>query len=245
MQIESESHGLKRPSRILFVREVPRDLDNSTVEELFNKHSGFVCLRRLPQFTFVEYNNEESATIALQALQGYVFRSGDRPLSIDFDKDARDSRKRKGDSVGEERDSKKRDSSSSSSSSSSFSRFHRDDYRRDNNPPPLPRFPEIFSFPQFPFGPPNPPQDCSTLYVSALPKDVTERELSILFRFMPGFSRVRLVVRDGKAPICFADFLDGPSATYALQTLQGFRLDMRDSFGLHIEFDKNHRSFSR
>jgi len=79
-----------------------------------------------------------------------------------------------------------------------------------------------------------------TLYVSNLPKDVTERELSILFRFMPGFSKVRLVLRDGKAPICFVDFMDPSSAFVAMQTLQGFRIDLRDpsQTGLVVEFDK-------
>eukprot|EP01087_Luapelamoeba_hula_P008637 TRINITY_DN2177_c0_g1_i1.p1 TRINITY_DN2177_c0_g1~~TRINITY_DN2177_c0_g1_i1.p1 ORF type:complete len:145 (+),score=16.46 TRINITY_DN2177_c0_g1_i1:499-933(+) len=83
-----------------------------------------------------------------------------------------------------------------------------------------------------------------TLYVTNLPRDVTERELSILFRFMPNFSKMRLVVREGKAPICFVDFLDGPSAYLAMQTLQGFRMDLRDTSlpGLVVEFDKDTRS---
>ena len=83
-----------------------------------------------------------------------------------------------------------------------------------------------------------------TLYVTNMPKDVTEREvhekticmtfvlltlfpqLSILFRFMPGFAKVRLVLRDGKAPICFVDFVDQSTAFAAMQTLQGFRMDL-------------------
>ncbi|GAM20329.1 hypothetical protein SAMD00019534_035040, partial [Acytostelium subglobosum LB1] len=84
------------------------------------------------------------------------------------------------------------------------------------------------------------PDACTTLFVSNLPKDVTERELSILFRFMRGFVSVRLVHRDGKYPICFCDFRDVPSAAMAMEILNGFRMDPKDmSSSISIEFDKS------
>ncbi|EFA85620.1 RNA-binding region RNP-1 domain-containing protein [Heterostelium album PN500] len=81
---------------------------------------------------------------------------------------------------------------------------------------------------------------CSTLFVSNLPKDVTERELSILFRFMRGFINVRLVQREGKYPICFCDFRDTLSAAGAMEMLNGFKMDTKDiSSSISIEFDKS------
>ncbi|KAK5576209.1 hypothetical protein RB653_007350 [Dictyostelium firmibasis] len=85
---------------------------------------------------------------------------------------------------------------------------------------------------------------CPTLFVSNLPKDVTERELSILFRFMRGFIGIRLINKEGKLPMCFCDFVDTPSSMCALDFLQGFRMDASDiSSSISIEFDKaNHKS---
>lgn len=46
------------------------------------------------------------------------------------------------------------------------------------------------------------------------------QEMSILFRFMPGYYGARVVLREGKPPICFVDFTDPSSAAFALQALQ-------------------------
>jgi len=238
------------------VREIPPDLDHATVEELFNKQPGFLTFRRLPHFTFVEFTDIETSTQALQNLQGYTFRpSYDKPLHIEYDKDTReDTRKRKVEysdrdkstSYPSDRDNKRRERDSRESSNS-----YRDDYSRSRDY----RYNDYFYNQQYPpfnafntYAPGTSttstmPNDCSTLYVTGLPKDITERELSIVFRFMPGFTRVRLITRNEKMPFCFADFSDPGTANYALQTLQGFRVDMRDDFGMHLEFDKNHRPY--
>jgi len=252
----SDLTGKRSASRILFVRDIPKDLEYRTVEEVFSAQHGFVTLRRLPHFTFVEFKDIESSSQALRNLQSYQFRTYDRPMTIDFDRDTRDdaSRKRKEEFVDDRSDTKRRDERDRRGD-----RFHRDDYSRRGGD----RFSEMLypsrGIPYPTFGVPNfsqqsvssssmgtmIPQDCGTLYVTNLPKDVTERELNILFRFMPGFTRIRLVVRESKLPICFADFLDAQSAAYALQTLQGYRIDLRDPEGLHIEFDKHHRPFGK
>jgi len=239
-----------RPSRILFIRDLPKDLDQDTVDTIFNKQPGFITMRRLPNFTFVEFRDIETSTQALQNLQGYTFRSYDKPLHVEYDKATReDTRKRKIESDRDksygtdDRDSKRRDRAYPPA---------RDDYRRGDYRPNdfffnsgYGPFPPMGGYPPGPGVPPAPglPTDCSTLYVTSLPKDITERELSILFRFMPGFSRVRLIVRDTKSPFCFADFLDPSSASYAIQNLQGFRVDLKEPYGLHIEFDRNHRPY--
>eukprot|EP00697_Spironema_sp_BW2_P007628 gnl/Spiro4/21961_TR10780_c0_g1_i2.p2 gnl/Spiro4/21961_TR10780_c0_g1~~gnl/Spiro4/21961_TR10780_c0_g1_i2.p2 ORF type:complete len:107 (+),score=10.17 gnl/Spiro4/21961_TR10780_c0_g1_i2:748-1068(+) len=78
---------------------------------------------------------------------------------------------------------------------------------------------------------------CPTLFVNNLPRDVTEREMSILFRFMPGFQASRLISKENK-PICFVDFVDASSATMAMHMLQGYRLDAQHLQGITIEFDR-------
>jgi hypothetical protein len=44
--------------------------------------------------------------------------------------------------------------------------------------------------------------------------------MSVLFRFIPGFERVRIVSKDGRPPICFVDFANAECATMARQTFQ-------------------------
>lgn len=54
---------------------------------------------------------------------------------------------------------------------------------------------------------------------------------------MPGFLNARLVLRDDRAPICFIDFIDATSATYAMNMLQGYKLE-KSLPGIVIEFDR-------
>jgi len=76
-----------------------------------------------------------------------------------------------------------------------------------------------------------------SLFISNLTPDVTEREISILFRFCPGFLGVRLVPREERS-LCFLDFVDTTLATAAMHTYQGYRIDPR-SPPLLIEYNKH------
>lgn len=341
------------PSCVLYVREFPRDIRDDEFSSIFKKFSGYVTTRKLNGFAFVEYESVETATEAMKQLNGYHFHSGDKPLWIDYDKDPRDTKKRKSSpsssredfhyhpnkevrhetSRERERDrdedrhrerdrdedrhrERDRDSSDDQDprhkrTSSSYpprleperererdrerDREHRDrdrdrersdrfrdreriisshertfwpaashgggrgdvyrphadqgfpnmmlpvrgglpfGYRGKSPPPPFGRLPPpgpLFgSRNRFEF------QPTSTLFVANIPKDITTRELNILFRFMPGFQGVRLVMKEGRAPICFADFLDPNCAALAMHSLQGYRLD-KDSPGLTVEFDR-------
>jgi len=238
----------------------------------------------------VEYEAVDQAREALLALKDYKFRSSDRHLVIDYDRDTKVTRKRKefperdrGDKDNKfTRDSRERESVRDSVRNRErdyererFSRErereirdsrdryprpdHHDDFRRgDPHPHSFSNdsasllFPRTNLFGQLPFpgfgglygnqsshhSKENP---CPTLFVGNLPSDVTERELSILFRFMPGFYGVRLITRDGKFPICFVDFSDTACASVAMQYFQGFKMD-KDSLGLSIEYDKGTKS---
>jgi uncharacterized membrane protein YgcG len=105
-------------------------------------------------------------------------------------------------------------------------------------------FNPLFSRMMFPNAPvgvgatpmPLAPGQQATLFVRDLPRDVTEREMSLLFRFLPGYARCRLVSHH-KPAICFVDFTDVGSAMLAMQTFHGYRVDL-DSPPLTIEFDQ-------
>lgn len=80
------------------------------------------------------------------------------------------------------------------------------------------------------------------VYVEGLPYDVSEREVSHLFRPFPGFRSVRLISRDKngqKSLICFADFEDIVQSTVCINTLQGYRFDKNDLVGLHFSYGVN------
>jgi len=105
-------------------------------------------------------------------------------------------------------------------------------------PQSVPSFPAAPAAPPSNLRPPDVGGGVPTLYVTNLPKDVTEREMSILFRFMPNFLGVRLITKEGKSPICFVDFVDAASAAVAMHLLQDFRIDLRDDREIHIEYDR-------
>eukprot|EP01027_Heterolobosea_sp_BB2_P004931 GEZU01007584.1.p2 GENE.GEZU01007584.1~~GEZU01007584.1.p2 ORF type:complete len:116 (+),score=15.34 GEZU01007584.1:193-540(+) len=112
-------------------------------------------------------------------------------------------------------------------------------------PPPPPGYPA--GYPPYPSssGRSSSSHDTphSTLYVTGLPRDVTEREISIMFRMVPfsGFKSCRLVAKGDRTYIAFVDFIDTPSATYAMEHLQGFRMDTNDPHGIVIEYDRGSR----
>eukprot|EP01100_Stratorugosa_tubuloviscum_P009213 TRINITY_DN3845_c0_g7_i1.p1 TRINITY_DN3845_c0_g7~~TRINITY_DN3845_c0_g7_i1.p1 ORF type:complete len:278 (+),score=102.25 TRINITY_DN3845_c0_g7_i1:47-835(+) len=245
------------PSQTLFVRDIPNDIETKELEELFSKYSGFIAFRRLLYFSFIEFDSVENAAEALKFLQGFRLRTEDRGFIVDFDKAIKNKSRKRDDSL-ERTNERER---------SRDSERQRDRDRRDYRPTRRPyesRYVNDYMFQQPPWNPesgrggvisfpnwsmnhfPSYPnmgarnsEQCSTLFISGLPKDVTERELSIMFRLLPSFTNYRLVTREGKTPFCFADFADPPSAYGALHFLQGFKMDERDSYGLYIEFDKN------
>jgi len=80
------------------------------------------------------------------------------------------------------------------------------------------------------------------LFFTNLPRDATERELSILFRFFPGFVSVKLS-KEGKLVNCYAEFDNEISGSLAMQYLQGFKLDMNSNqSGIIIEYDRGNEA---
>eukprot|EP00252_Welwitschia_mirabilis_P016209 TRINITY_DN35782_c0_g1_i1.p1 TRINITY_DN35782_c0_g1~~TRINITY_DN35782_c0_g1_i1.p1 ORF type:complete len:227 (-),score=17.91 TRINITY_DN35782_c0_g1_i1:337-1017(-) len=90
------------------------------------------------------------------------------------------------------------------------------------------------------------PEASSTLFVEGLPADCTRREAAHIFRPFVGFKEVRLVNKESKAKggehlvLCFVDFTNPSCAATAMDALQGYRLDEKDSDSprLKIQFSR-------
>ena len=95
----------------------------------------------------------------------------------------------------------------------------------------------------------------NTIYVEGIRCDATEREVSRKFKmflsykvcsfsdiFRPfrGFKSVRLIPRekgpDEKVILCFADFENALQTTIVINTLQGYRFDKDDIWGLQFSY---------
>lgn len=80
-------------------------------------------------------------------------------------------------------------------------------------------------------GTPLPPEARQVLYVEGLPADISQREVSHIFRPCPGFQKVRMVSKPSKmdpnviSMLAFVDFTDIASSTNAMHALQGYPLD--------------------
>jgi RNA recognition motif-containing protein len=76
----------------------------------------------------------------------------------------------------------------------------------------------------------------NTVYVEGVPTDATEREVAHIFRPFVGFKTVRLIPREKRqgerVMLCFADFENTLQTTIVINTLQGYRFDRDDIFGL-------------
>ena len=86
-----------------------------------------------------------------------------------------------------------------------------------------------------------------TLYIEGVPKDATVREICHIFRPFDGFNSARLVQKEGRGPLCFAEFANPELAFDAKETLQGYLIDRDDpdSKSLHIVFAKTGRQDQR
>jgi len=120
----------------------------------------------------------------------------------------------------------------------------------------VPFFPYNLSYPAYAYGggmalPPLPPEAVSTLYIEGLPLDASEREMSHIFRPMPGFLTVRILQTMSKQypnrtyNLCFAEFDNKYQATLAMHVLQGYKMDKNDVKGLHISYAKTARKERR
>lgn len=83
---------------------------------------------------------------------------------------------------------------------------------------------------------------CSTLFVGNLSPSVTQAELENLFSRCTGFRRVRLNIKDERAPVAFVEFTDTIYSTQAMQQCQNVPLPSSEKGGIRIEFARNKMS---
>lgn len=79
------------PNNVLFVREVPEEYDLDALTALFQRYTGFreVRIVPLPSFkgtAFVEYEANEGAIQAREALNGRELGSGGKALKVTYQK---------------------------------------------------------------------------------------------------------------------------------------------------------------
>lgn len=79
------------PNNTLFVRDVPEEYDADALTAMFQRYLGFkeVRLIPLPAFkgcAFVEYEANEGAIQAREALNGRELGSGGKPLKVTYQK---------------------------------------------------------------------------------------------------------------------------------------------------------------
>lgn len=70
----SHQNGIEQPNKILFLVNLPDDTEQSVLQMLFQPFAGFKEVRLVPgraDIAFVEFENEQMATLAKDALQGF------------------------------------------------------------------------------------------------------------------------------------------------------------------------------
>lgn len=80
---------------------------------------------------------------------------------------------------------------------------------------------------------------CSTLFVANLEKGCTEQLLRDTFSDLPGFRRLKMLSKGLGSPVCFVEFLDVHTATYAKQILHGRIFGTGEKGGIRIEYAKS------
>ncbi|GAB2286134.1 hypothetical protein Dimus_020558, partial [Dionaea muscipula] len=76
------------PNNLLFVQNLPHETTASALQMLFQQYPGFREVRLIgakPGIAFVEYEDEEQSSIAMEALQGFKITSSN-PMEITYAK---------------------------------------------------------------------------------------------------------------------------------------------------------------
>lgn len=84
----SNGQSVDLPNKILFLVNLPEETEQSMVQILFQPFTGFKEVRIVPgrsDIAFVEFENEQMATVAKDALQGFKI-APNHPIKISYAK---------------------------------------------------------------------------------------------------------------------------------------------------------------
>ncbi|WJX60713.1 hypothetical protein P8452_45891 [Trifolium repens] len=259
--------------RTLFIAGLPEDVKPREIYNLFREFPGYESSRlRSPNgssqaFAFAIFTNQQSAIMALHALNGMIFDlEKGSTLYIDL---AKSNSKAKRGRIDDERagsDKKARGSAPSwpTPDSAGVSSIH-NHMPGMGNPafntnmigyPPAQSYGNADGnalhndlFPHLkkcanPYIPTN-TTPCATLFVANLGPSCNEQELIQVFSRFPGFLKLKMQSTYG-APVSFVDFKDIPSATGALNSLQGTILYSSPAGeGMRLEYAKSRMGMRR
>jgi len=174
---------------------------------------------------FVVFQEIQSATTALRAMQGFPFY--DKPMKINYSKvDSDVIAKMKGtykERVHKKKDDdkKKKKKEAKAAAAAAATIASGISPAAEPSKPAAPRT-TVFSAPSsggvVPDQPPN-----QILFLTNLPEETTELMLSMLFTQFPGYKEVRLV--PGRQDIAFVEFDKDSHAASAKEALQGFKIN--------------------
>lgn len=211
-------------STSLFVGGIPYSIKEDDFKTVFQDQEGFVSSRLSTDkndntIGFVEFTTPEQALAAKEKFQGHkIDEIQDAGFTIQFAY-TKNNRRRN--------DNNRRNNNRQYNNGN----FGNQNYANMMQPPNLPS------------------NASSTLYVEGIPSDATEREVGHIFRPFPGFQTVRLLKRESTQypnktfHLCFIEFDNKYQATCAMNTVQGYRMDLNDyrSLGLSISFARSER----
>ncbi|KAK3221873.1 hypothetical protein Dsin_008898 [Dipteronia sinensis] len=247
--------------RTLFVAGLPEDVKPREIYNLFREFPGYESshLRSPTQssqpFAFAVFSDQQSAIVAMQALNGFVFDlDKGSTLYIDLAKSNSRSKRSRTDDERTGSDKKARGSFSSGTLDSGFGSVHMPGMV--NSAYNMIAYPPTQSHGNFDARAANEMTagklnnssaphaqksgtPCPTLFVANLGATCTEQELIQVFSRCPGFLKLKMQSTYGP-PVAFVDFQDTASSTASLNSLQGTILYSSPAGdGMRLEFAKS------
>ncbi|XP_028764048.1 uncharacterized protein LOC114722239 isoform X3 [Neltuma alba] len=222
--------------RTLFIAGLPEDVKPREIYNLFREFPGYESSHlRSPTessqaFAFAVFTNQQSALMAMHALNGMVFDLEEgSTLYIDLAKsNSRSKRTRIDDEiVGSDKKARGSSFSRATPDSAGVGSIHMPGMGNSAYNTNTQRYVDGKAFNDSAAANLNNsariPQNvtpCPTLFVANLGPSCTEQELMQVFSRCPGFLKLKMQSTYG-APVAFVDFQDVASSTGALNSLQG------------------------
>ncbi|XP_004511897.1 uncharacterized protein [Cicer arietinum] len=250
--------------RTLFIAGLPEDVKPREIYNLFREFPGYESSHlRSPNnssqaFAFAVFVNQQSAIMAMHALNGMVFDlEKGSTLYIDLAKSNSRAKRARIDDERASSDKKARGSAPSwATPESGVSSVHmpgmgnpafntntigyppaQSHGNADGNAVNDNLFPNLKKC-STPYIPQN-TTPCATLFVANLGPSCNEQELIQVFSRFPGFLKLKMQSTYG-APVAFVDFQDVASSTGALNSLQGTLLHSSPvDEGMRLEYAKS------